>query len=38
MFGVVVRLLKNEDGFTVSECGLMAALTVIFVEGLLTRF
>jgi Flp pilus assembly pilin Flp len=38
MFGVVIRVLRNEDGFTASEYGLMAALTVIFVEGLLTTF
>ena len=38
MFGVFVRLLRNEDGFTPTECGLMAALTVIFLERLLTTF
>jgi Flp pilus assembly pilin Flp len=38
MFGILRRLLKNEDGFTATECGLIAALTVIFLEGLLTRF
>jgi len=38
MFGNLRRLLKNEDGFTATECGLMAALTVIFLERLLTTF
>jgi len=28
MLEVLVRLLKNEDGFTATEVGLMAALTV----------
>jgi Flp pilus assembly pilin Flp len=38
MFGILVRLLKNEDGFTATECGLLAALTVIAVEKLLVKF
>jgi len=38
MFGILRRLLKKDDGFTATECGLMAALTVIFLEGLLTKF
>jgi len=38
MFRLVIGLLKNEDGFTATECGLMVALTVIFIEGLLTNF
>jgi len=38
MFGILRRLLKRDDGFTATECGLMAALTVIFLEGLLTKF
>lgn len=37
MFGILCRLLRNEGGFTATECGLMAALTVIFLEGLLTK-
>ena len=37
MFGILRQLLRNEDGFTATECGLMAALTVIFLEGLLTK-
>lgn len=38
MFGMLVRLLKNEEGFTATECGLMAALAVIAAERLLTKF
>jgi Flp pilus assembly pilin Flp len=38
MFGILRRLLNNEDGFTATEYGLIAALTVIFLEGLLTKF
>jgi Flp pilus assembly pilin Flp len=38
MFGRLRQLLKNENGFTVTEYGLMAALTVIFLERLLTTF
>jgi Flp pilus assembly pilin Flp len=37
MFGILYRLLRNEHGFTATECGLIAALTVIFLEGLLTK-
>jgi Flp pilus assembly pilin Flp len=35
---VVLRLLKNEDGFTVTEVGVMAALTVIAIERVLLKF
>jgi Flp pilus assembly pilin Flp len=38
MLKILGRLLKNKDGFTATEFGLMAALTVIAVERLLTRF
>jgi hypothetical protein len=38
MLKILGRLLKNKDGFTASEIGLMTALTVIAVERLLTRF
>ena len=38
MLKILGRLLKNKDGFTATEIGLMAALTVIAVERLLTRF
>jgi Flp pilus assembly pilin Flp len=38
MLKILGRLLKNNDGFTATEFGLMAALTVIAVERLLTRF
>ena len=37
MFGILRRLLSNKDGFTATECGLIAALTLIFLEGLLTK-
>jgi len=37
MFGILRRLLSNKDGFTATECGLIAGLTVIFLEGLLTK-
>lgn len=38
MFRILVQLLRNEDGFTATECGLMAALTLIAVERLLLKF
>jgi Flp pilus assembly pilin Flp len=38
MLQILVRLLKNEDGFTATECGLLAALTVIAMEKLLLKF
>ena len=37
MFGVIVRLLKNEDGLTTVEYGLIAALILIAVEQMATR-
>jgi Flp pilus assembly pilin Flp len=38
MLEVLFRLLKNEDGFTATEVGLMAALTVIYFEWTLVKF
>jgi Flp pilus assembly pilin Flp len=38
MLGVFARLHRNEDGFTATECGLIGALTVIFLERLVTTF
>ncbi len=38
MFEIFIRLLKNEDGFTATEYGLMAALTLIAVEQLAKKF
>ena len=38
MLKILGWLLKNKDGYTATEFGLMAALTVIAVERLLTRF
>jgi len=32
MFRTIIRLLKNEDGFTAVEYGIMAGLVVIAVE------
>ena len=29
-----LQLLKNEDGFTAPECGILGCLTVIFAEKL----
>jgi Flp pilus assembly pilin Flp len=37
MFGVIARLLKNEDGLTTVEYGLIAALMLIAVEQMATR-
>ena len=38
MFEILGRLLKDNSGFTATEYGLMAALTVIAVERLLIKF
>jgi Flp pilus assembly pilin Flp len=38
MLEVLFRLLKNEDGFTATEVGLMAAWTVIYFERALVKF
>ncbi len=38
MLDVLGRLLKNEDSFTATEVGLMAALTVIAIERVLVKF
>jgi Flp pilus assembly pilin Flp len=38
MLRVFVQLLKNEDGFTPVECGILACLTVIFAEKLIAPF
>jgi len=37
MFGVIVRLLKNEGGLTAIEYALIAALMQIAVEEMSTR-
>jgi Flp pilus assembly pilin Flp len=37
MFGVLFRLLKNHDGFTATEYGVIAAMIVIAVEQLASR-
>lgn len=37
MFGIFVRLLKNEDGFTAVEYGIMTGLVLIAVEQLATK-
>ena len=38
MFGVFVQLLKNEDGYTVVEWGILGLLAVIFAERLTLGF
>ena len=38
MLEVLVRLLKNGDGFTATEVGLMTALAVIYIEWVLGKF
>jgi len=38
MLRVIFRLVKNEDGFTATELGLMVALTVMAMERLLIQF
>ena len=37
MLDVFIRLLKNQDGFTATEYGVMAAMIVIVVEQLASR-
>jgi Flp pilus assembly pilin Flp len=37
MFGIIVRLLKNEEGLTAIEYALIAALMLIAVEEMSTR-
>lgn len=36
MLRLFVRLMKNEEGYTVVECGILACLTVIFTEKLIS--
>jgi len=37
MFGVFIRFMKNHDGFTATEYGVIAAMIVIAVEQLAIR-
>jgi Flp pilus assembly pilin Flp len=37
MFGIIVRLLKNEEGLTAIEYALIAALMLIAAEEMSTR-
>ena len=37
MFKVLIRLLHNENGFTATEYGIMAALTLIVLETMATK-
>jgi Flp pilus assembly pilin Flp len=37
MFGIIVRLLKNEEGLTAIEYALIAALMAIAAEEMSTR-
>ena len=38
MLRVFVQLLKNQDGYTAVECGILGCLTVIFAEKLAVPF
>jgi Flp pilus assembly pilin Flp len=38
MLEVLFLFLRNEDGFTATEIGLMAALTVIYLEWALVKY
>ena len=38
MLRLFVSLLKNEDGYTRVECGILACLTVIFAEKFIAPF
>ena len=38
MFRLFIRLLHNEKGFTTTEYGLMAALTLIALETMVAKF
>jgi Flp pilus assembly pilin Flp len=37
MFGVFIQLLKNEDGFTAIEYGLIAAMILVFASQLVSQ-
>jgi Flp pilus assembly pilin Flp len=37
MFGVLIRLLKNRDGFTATEYGVMVTTILIALEQLVSR-
>jgi Flp pilus assembly pilin Flp len=36
MLRLLVRLLRNEDGYTAVECGILACLTAILAEKLVS--
>jgi Flp pilus assembly pilin Flp len=38
MLRLFVSLLKDEDGYTPVECGILGCLTVIFAEKLVLNF
>jgi Flp pilus assembly pilin Flp len=38
MFGVFMALLKNQDGFTAIEYGLIAAFTLVLVSQFASKF
>jgi Flp pilus assembly pilin Flp len=38
MFEVFVEILKNQDGFTAIEYGLIAAFTLVIVSQLASKF
>jgi len=37
MFKVIIEILKNEDGFTAIEYGLIAAMSLVFVSQLVSQ-
>ena len=37
MFGVFIQILKNEDGFTAIEYGLIAAMILVFASQLVSQ-
>jgi Flp pilus assembly pilin Flp len=37
MFGVLIQLLKNEDGFTAIEYGLIVAMILVFGSQLVSQ-
>jgi Flp pilus assembly pilin Flp len=38
MLRLFLRLLKNEDGFTAVECGILGRLIIIFAEKFVAPF
>ena len=38
MFGVFIQFLKNEDGFTAIEYGLIAAMVLVLASQVVSQF